>query len=379
MTNMPDDRVERRVSPTSEDEFFAHSGLNALVIAAARAAPTTVLVRDDAGAVSAADLDARVRQLASTMRLAGLMAGERVCVSATSEIGTLAAMLAALRAGLEPAMMPAGLSPVEIAAHATACEASALVGPSLFCNRSCGEDYLNAAALAETIRFVATFGSEAVDGALDITFDPNDRSMNENVVGVLEAPMITTFAGPCRAPTSMAHRQAAMFADALSLVEQAHILPSHRVMSLVPPISLAGLVLGPFAAFVGASSLIMHGPFSSGHFLSTLDAEGEVHLAVPARFGAAFAAPQIAVGLTSLLLLSRHADMERFVAPTSFVCDRPVVDLYAFGEDTVLAQKRIDGQVRVPARVADNTLADGLGSRLNRARAEARLASFHRT
>ena len=75
---------------------------------------------------------------------------------------------------------------------------------------------------------------------------------------VAEGAVIVTFDGPPQcAPAPVSHRQVGVvFAAALALVDQARINPSARsFFSTIVPASLAGLVAGPFAALIGASSL----------------------------------------------------------------------------------------------------------------------------
>lgn len=358
------------------DDAFALSGLDALLATAARSSPDTVLVADDEGGVPAAVLARRARVLAERFRSLGLKRGERLLIVAGAQVHTLVALVAAVRAGLEPALVRPGLGAIELAAHAAAAEAAALLGPVSY-GEALGESYLSAAALAEGVRLIATHGAEPVDGALDVSAaaldaapEPRDDEAGEPP---LEMPLIATFTGPGTAPRLVSHRQATLFADALSLVEQARINPTRRILSLLTPSSRAGLVAGPFAALVGASELVLHGPFAARAFLAHLDAEPGAHLVAPVAIGALLAAEAFTSELTSLILVSRHDTAEAFTLPEPVPASRPVADLYAFGEDSVLAQRRLDGEARPPNRVADGSLTDGLGARLNRARAEHRL------
>ena len=353
---------------------FPASGLDALVAAAARECPDLVLLSDDLGASTAGDVARRVGRLAALLRHAGFAPGERVLVVAGATTAAVVALVAVLRAGLEPALAPVGLGPIELVAHARAANAVALIGPSRYGAADCGETYLSAAALSDSIRMIATQGPGPVDGAADISFERLDAMVDvEDAPAKGEPGMITTFAGSPTAPTLFAHRQVALFADALSLVEQARINPAARIISLLPPSSLAGLVAGPCAALIGASGLVLHGPFEGSRFLAACDAEPGFHIVAPATIGPVFEDGALTVDATSLILVSRFADPGAFALPQSLACDRPIVDLYGFGEDSVLAQRRHDGEARPPARVTDKSEAGGLGARLNRARAEHRL------
>ena len=350
--------------PDPGDDTFALSGLDALLATAARSSPDTVLFADDEGGVTAAVLARRVRVLAERIRLSGLRRGERLLIVAGAQVQTLVAITAAVRAGLEPALARPGLGAIELAAHARAAQAAALIGPATY-GEPLGETYLSAAALADGIRLIATHGAEPVDGALDVSAASLDASPEPAAIETgdtpLEMPLIATFAGPGEAPRLVSHRQAALFADALSLVEQAHINPTRRILSLLPPSSRAGLAAGPFAALVGASALVMHGPFEGAAFLAHLDAAPHAHLIAPARLGGSLAAAPFTADLASLILVSRFEAADAFGLPGPLPPSRPIVDLYAFGEDTVLAQRRLEGEARPPARVADRSLADGAG------------------
>ena len=364
------------ISTETIEAPFPDSGLYALLATAARDCPGMVLMGDDEGSSTASDLARRVLRLAAVLRLASLSPGERILIIAGAQTAAFVALVAALRAGLEPALAPCGLGPAEMAAHASAAQAVALIGPARYGALELGDSYLAAAAIAASIRVIATQGPDPVDGAVDVSFarlDGMHEVPDEPALqgGNQETPTVFTFSGPPIAPVLVAHRQAGLFADALSLVEQARINPSKRIISTLPPASLAGLVAGPFAALVGASSLVLQGPFDSARFLAACDAEPGYHLVAPEAIGRLFEETALAADLTSLILVSRFAGQAAFVLPRTLACDRPVVDLYAFGENTLLAQRRTDGVAHPPARVPDKSPGGGLGARLNRARASA--------
>ena len=323
------------------------------------------------------DVARRVGRLAALFRHAGFFPGERVLVVAGATVEAFVALVAVLRAGLEPALLAPGPGPVEIAAHARAAGAVALLGPSHYGALELGESYLSAAALAEQVRMIATLGPEPVDGGVDVSFARLDAMVDVVDPGEApdraEPPMIVTFHGPPTSPTAVAHRQATLLADALSLVEQAHINPSAPLLSTLPPTSLAGLVAGPCAALLGASRLVLHGPFDAARFLAACDGAPGYHLVVPAAAGALLQDGSLTAGCASVVLVSRFPKNDGFVLPTILACDRPIVDVYAFAEDTLLAQRGVDGEAQPPNRVTDKSQSGGLGARLNRARAEHRL------
>ncbi|WP_246725220.1 AMP-binding protein [Beijerinckia sp. L45] len=344
-------------------------GLDALLLAALQESPDTVLFCDDERSVSARDFAARVQGIAAQYRQCGLQPGERVLLVTGSTVQSLAALFAALRAGLEPALAPCGLGPVELASYARAADAVALVGPTHYGTLALGDAYLSAAAVSDTIRLVATLGPQAVDGAADF----GAAALMENAAPFgAEAAVIVTFDGPANTPAPVAHRQAALFAAALALVDQAQINPTKPILSTIVPATLAGLVAGPFAALIGASGLVLHGPFDSKSFLAAYDATLGAHLVAPADMGATLRAAGMSDGDASLILLSRFASPTGFVLPQALDCARLVVDLYGFGEAAVLARRREGGQVQIPSELSDGSLPGRLGVALNRARSESR-------
>ena len=354
-------------------EPFPQSGLSALLTAAATDCPGVVLLRDDDGAATAAEVADRVKRTAAHLKSSGVAPGERVMIVAGAQTAAIVALAAVLKIGAEPALVPCGLGPVELAAHARVAGAVALIGPSSYGTLQLGDAYLSTAAIVDTIRVLATQGPDTIDGAADLSVKAlaSSQAVAHNVIGdPQEHAFIATFQGPSSTPTLILHRQAALFADALSLVENARINPSKRLVSTLPPATMAGLVAGPFAALVGASSLLLHGPFDGRRFLAACDAEPGAHVVTPCAMGPAFDDKRLSDGLGSLILVSRFADAQSFALPASFACDRPMVDLYAFGEDTLLARRRTDGEARPPARVTDKSPGGGLGARLNRAQAE---------
>ena len=335
-----------------------------------------MLFRDDAQSVTVRDFAAHVQALAGQYRLCGLQPGERILLVIGANIVSLAALFASLRAGLEPALAPCGLGPVELAAYVRASDAVALTGPTQYGSLELGDAYLSAAALSDTIRLVATLGPGAVDGAADFSQAALDTSSkSDSALFGPEGSVLVTFDGPASAPVAVSHRQSALFAAALALVDQARINPTKPILSTIVPASLAGLVAGPFAALIGASNLVMHGPFAAKTFLAAYDAVPGAHLVAPAEIGTLLRDAGVAKGDASLILLSRFASPTGFILPAQLECERLVVDLYAFGEAAMLARRRDGSLAQTPSEISDGSLPGRLGVLLNRARSESRTAA----
>ena len=330
-------------------------GLDALLLASLQDCPDAILVRDDGEALSGRAFADLVQAAASQFRRCGLKPGERVLLAMGFDVASLVALVGALRAGLGPALVPCGLRPMELATQAAAAEAVALVGPTGCGDAEFGETYLTAASLSEAIRLVATLGPNLVDGAVDLSLAALRAAPSGTESFGAEASTILTFAPGSTAP--VAHRQAGLFAAALALVDQAGINPSRPLLSTILPATLAGLVAGPFAALIGASSFALHGPFAAAAFLRAQDAEPGTHLVVPAAMGPLLQDAGMIGDGGALILLSRFATPAAYQEPVPLRGERPVVDFIAFGEAEVAARSREGGSTGA----SDLPVASGRG------------------
>lgn len=344
-------------------------GLDALLLASLQDCPDAVLVRDDAQALSGRAFAALVARAAAQLRQCGLKPGERVLLAMSFDAACLVALVAALRAGLEPALVPCGGRPAEMAAQARGAGAVALIGPTRCGAWDLGEAYLSTAALCDAIRLVATLGPGIVDGAVDFSAAGLASAPGTEAAFGGEGATVLTFAPGMAVP--VAHRQTALFTAALALVDQAEITPSRPLLSTLLPATLAGLVAGPFAAFIGAASLALHGPFETAAFLRALDAEPDAHLVAPAAMAPALEKAGILASGGSLILLSRFAAPDAYASPPPLHGSRPLVDLFAMGEATVASYRRAGGTAEVPAELFDGRAPPPLGAALNRARSAA--------
>lgn len=343
------------------DAALAYAGLDGLLQTSARVWPDGVLFRDGAGSMTAAKAAAYSAALAAQFGLSGLRPGERILLVMAARTVDVLALAGALRAGLVPVLLPCGLGPVDLATHAKASEARALIGPTHLGTQDYGESYLTAAALSEQVRLVATLGPGMVDGAADFapaaleSIAKNQASVTPPAA-VSEAELILTFerqpgpVPPGGAPL-VPHRQSEIFSAVLRLAGEARLNPSRPLISTLVPATFAGLVAGPYAALMSAASLTLHGPFEAAGFLRAYDSEPGAHLVIPAAIAPLLQEAGLTRGDASLILVSRFAAAEAFALPAPFACERLVADLYALGETRLLAQHREGDSAVTPAEL----------------------------
>ncbi len=341
-------------------------GLDALLRATLQDCPDAVLVHDDVRALSGRAFDTLVQAAAAQLRHCGIVAGDRVLLAMDFGLPCLVALFAALRAGVEPALIACGTRPIEMAARAKAAGAVALAGPTSCGSDEFGEAYLSAAAMSDAIRLVATLGPGEVDGAVDLSVAALQALAVDAVPAGPEASVIVTFEQGAAAPVE--HHQGVLFAQALALVDAAGINPSKPLLSTILPATAAGLVAGPFAALIGASSLALHGPFAAAAFLRACEREPGAHLVVPAAIAPLLEEARVSTFCGSITLLSRHASPAAAAPPTPFDCSCPVIELHAVGESVLISRARIGGLAELQSDGMEPGLPAPLGAALNRAR-----------
>ncbi|MFZ0730627.1 MAG: AMP-binding protein, partial [Methylovirgula sp.] len=100
--------------PAAGLRVFAPYSLDTLVTGAARLRPETTALADRTRACSYAAFATDVAALARLLVDCGLQPGERLLILGGAEISLLTTLVAALRAGFEPALAPLNLGVAEL-------------------------------------------------------------------------------------------------------------------------------------------------------------------------------------------------------------------------------------------------------------------------
>jgi hypothetical protein len=336
-------------------EFFAAYSFDTLISGAARLRPQAIALADRGTSVPFDLLAGHASALARLLADSGLQPGERVLLTGGAEVSLVIAMVAALRGGFEPALAPLGLDVGELAAYARAINAVALAGPTHYGTSVAAETYFATAALASSIRLVATLGPQDIDGAVDLRTEAvlryaagrPEMDIERGKPAPSYPPRIITFDRDRKMPAI--HQQATLMAASLDFVARASIGRETPILTTLAPTSFAGLVTGPLAALLSGATLHLDGPFDSAAFLKRRDEAGHAHLIVPAATAEAFAEAGVFEGLASAVLISRLAANKAFAAPKPLAAPCPIIDLYAVGEATAIAEQRLGGTPVPPA------------------------------
>ncbi len=340
-----------------ESDPFAQFSLDALVAATARLRPESFACHDRVQSLPFGMLAVHVAALARQLGECGLKPGERIILTGGAEASLVAALIAALRGGYEPALAPLDLAPAELTAYARALDAAALIGPSHYGDFSPAETYLATAAAVDSIRLVASYGPQVFDGALDLSPAAclhyakahSDQGLDRPALAPSAPPRIIT-CDRTRGNRPVFHRQSTLIAAGLDFAARAKVGRETPMLCTLPPTSFAGLVAGPFAALLSGAVLHLHGPFDAHDFLKTRDRLAHPHLIVPAAVAGDLLRAGVLSDLASAILVSRPSVqeaasmLERLDAPCA------LIDLYAIGEYAAVAEQRRDGWAQPPAQ-----------------------------
>ncbi len=239
------------------------------------------------GTLDVAALDALADHFARRWRDADLPAHSSTLMLGAPEPQNLAAIVGALRAGLDVWLAAPALDPQAIVAMASAREATVLAGPGEFAGIDIAGRLFEAAALRDEIRLVGLYGSSRA-GAFE-----------------LDAPLDSE---PI-ADTTAANESEAADPDADAAREwigAAGISPNDTIISMASLGGSIGLMVGAFAPLLAGANLIWQAPFAAQGLFEALARAATVHLvARPALAGDLVAAGLFGnASLASLTLIS---------------------------------------------------------------------------
>ena len=194
-----------------------------------------------------------VARLARGIRRWRLPSGSRVGLWFAGGSEGLVAHLAVEAAGHVPCPMPAAWDEAQMLAAVEAAGIGAVLTQGRLGERRPAETLCRVALQVFSLRYLAAFGPDVPDGVINLDAMALERGGPDLPAGEGGGGLIS-FAG--RDPTRPVHRpgEALLAAVAAHLVA-ARIGPGERLLTLLPPDDLRGLVTGLGAALVSGASL----------------------------------------------------------------------------------------------------------------------------
>lgn len=289
-----------------------------------------------------AELDNRVDRLASLLLLARPQPGACVAILAPLGPEALVSMLASLRAGLSPMILPAHATEAELMQLIERSGAVMALGVPRIGDLRPLHLLRDVAARSFGMRFLGGFGTQVPDGVAAL----------EPLLGHGAAPATLTPAA-VRAPIRMADGQS--FAGPFAVSEKEVLVKALEISRVLKPLAssrlittlvggdLAALATGPGIALLTGVELLPLGLFVLDDLRACLEGGRMVHLVIPAAMEAALARSKLGShqALSSLVVTRRDGEddgLPRLDRP-----DLAIVDVITHEPERVEVRRRNPG------------------------------------
>lgn len=224
-----------------------------------------------------------IANLAAHFAAVPLPAGSTVAIQLPNTAEMFLAVLAAMRAGLNVALIPLLWRKADLTDALNRIGARAIVTMS----RIDGVDYtahaMQAAVDAFSVRHIGAFGADVPDGlvALDEIMFGGDADTRLSSRDTQRASFIT-FDMTARGLLVVPRTQVQLIANGLGLTMGLDLPAGPRIMSAIMPSSAAGFCLSGVAWLISGGTLLLHHPFDEGVLLRALADEACTDFIAPA-------------------------------------------------------------------------------------------------
>ncbi|WP_157091621.1 AMP-binding protein [Methylobacterium nodulans] len=265
------------------------------------------------------------------------------------------ALMAIEQAGHLPCLIPVTWDEARLLQAAEAAQLQAVITHGQLGADRPAERLCRVAARYFPLRFVAAFGPHVPDGVIGLDRVVLDHRGDPAAFGSAEAAGLVTFTGEETPRPVLRDGDALTAATALCLAP-ARIEPGDRIVSLLPPTDLRGLVPGLAAALLSGATLESHPVFDSVSLSAALAREGPTHLVAPGWMEPGLAQAGVAARLRSILFV--HRAPVRLSARTP---GRPgIVDIVVFDETALVAGRRDANDVALLLASPERAASGGL-------------------
>lgn len=267
----------------------------------------------------------------------GLDPGSRIALAMGGSVESPLALLAVLKAGMVPCLLPPWLPAGDLSKALGDSGAEAVVTVAALGALKPAEIMRAACAMDDGPRFILAFGDRLPAGVVPLS-DAMAQGGSSDFFNVFDAsrsrptPVLTLSRGPT-GPLWIEHDQEALIARGLGVVTRANLGSAEAILSTLAPLSAAALATGLVPALLTGATLHLHGVFESAKLLDQLAMMSKPHLVAPAALERALLQADLLGGpaVSSTLLLHRPpARMDQ--RERARRQDSPVIDLLALGE-----------------------------------------------
>ncbi|SIQ48839.1 AMP-binding protein [Bosea sp. TND4EK4] len=275
-----------------------------------------------AASVNFVQLDQRIDRLARLLAINKARPGATVAILAPLGPEAIVSVMASLRAGLSPFMLPLHGNELELLRLIEASEAVMALGVSRVGTQRPLLVLRNLAMRAFSTRFVGGFGPDVPDGVAPLDTLMASAGSHPLPDGAGRAAIQVADAAAMTGPFPLSERE--LLGKALDLSRLLKPEPSARIVTTLVGGDLAALASGPATALLTGVELLPLGLFSLGDLRACLAGGRAVHLILPGAFEPALAHSRLAAhaGLASVVFVQRSGDQRSYPA-----LDRPDVTI----------------------------------------------------
>ncbi len=290
------------------------------------------------GSLSFGQLETKVDQLARLLAVNKAQPGARVAILAPLGPEAIVSVLACLRAGLSPMMLPLHGNELELLRLIEAAEAVMAIGVGRVGTLRPLLVLRELAVRAFGTRFVGGFGAQLPDGIASLdtlmataTLHPVPEIGPRAGLQVVDA---ATMAGP------VAVSERDVLGKALEISRLLKPMEASRIVTTLVGGDLAALASGPAMAMLTGVELLSLGLFSLGDLQACIEGGRNVHLVLPGAMEPALAHSRLSShpALASLVFVQRPAGHRALPA-----VDRPdiaIVDVDVTGAADIAVSRR---------------------------------------
>ncbi len=254
------------------------------------------------------------------------------------------ALIAVLRAGFMPCLLPVTLETETMKTALATCGARAVVTVGAIGAMRPAERVRSACIFEDGPRYVLAFGDRLpggvipLDGILHRAYDTAVRA--RPLPPRFSAPPIMTLA----TSNAWTHQdQEGLVATALALVLRANIASGEAMLSTLAPVTAAALSTGFVPALLTGGALHMTGVFSGADFVDQVEGAARPHVVVPASLEEPLARSGLLDGADIATAIIMHRPPLRLDAPGRAGKGATVFDALALGEHGLLLARRPPG------------------------------------
>lgn len=337
----------------SPDVPLRRVGLGSLLAATARRHPDRIAVVDPADKpewssrpaitwtyAAAAEI---VERLARGLRSWRLPPGSRIGLCLPGSAESALAILAVEAAGHVACLLPVSWDEDRLLAAAQGVALSAVLTQARLGTAAPAERLCGVAARYFGLRYLAAFGPDVPDGVINLDrFVLDGPAESPAAPPALPAGIVSFVGGDPDRPVYRSGES--VVAAAAAHLMATRVAPAERILGLIGPHDLRGLVTGLASALLAGASLETMPLFDGAAFAAALHRPGPTHLVAPAFLEQNLAGRDLPADLRSITLV--HRAPARFPG-RSRAAGRPqglrldaVIDAVAFDETAILSGRR---------------------------------------